>query len=160
MVCWCARICIGSLLTCHVGLQHEGAYLLILAAVKGSQGEKRLAGSFLARFFSHFPKLHENAIDAMLDLCEDEDSLVSVSTRLWQVLIISLPRVINSKFPLQPHQKDNIIQYEDLGFSWLTRIKDDYTTNSHYITDTSLLKGWKDVPFELSESEMVGMMLS
>ena len=56
--------------------QHEGAYLSILAAVKGSQGEKRLAGSFIARFFKHFHKLQDNAIDSMLDLCEDEDSLV------------------------------------------------------------------------------------
>ena len=58
--------------------QHEGAFLSILAAVKGSQAEKRLASQFIARFFKFFPKLQENAIDAMLDLCEDEDNMVSL----------------------------------------------------------------------------------
>ena len=60
--------------------QHEGAFLAILAAVKGSQAEKRLASQFIARFFKYFPKLQENAIDAMLDLCEDEDNMVSFKT--------------------------------------------------------------------------------
>ena len=32
----------------------------------------------------------------------------------------SLPRVINVKFPLQPHQKYYITQYGELGLSWLT----------------------------------------
>ncbi|KAK2565495.1 Apoptosis inhibitor 5-A [Acropora cervicornis] len=56
--------------------EHEGAFLAILAAVKGSQAEKRLASQFIARFFKYFPKLQENAIDAMLDLCEDEDNMI------------------------------------------------------------------------------------
>lgn len=45
--------------------------------MKGSQAEKRLASQFIARFFKFFPKLQENAIDAMLDLCEDEDNMVN-----------------------------------------------------------------------------------
>ena len=49
---------------------------------------------------------------------------------------LSLPRVINLKFPLQPHQKYYNTQYEELGFSSLTQMKYDYTTNSHYITYT------------------------
>ena len=32
-------------------------------------------------------------------------------------LRLLLPRVINVKFPLQPHQKYNITQYEELDFS-------------------------------------------
>lgn len=62
--------------------QQEGAFLLILAAVKGSQAEKRLASQFITRFFKFFPKLQENAIDAMLDLCEDEDNMVSLRDKL------------------------------------------------------------------------------
>ena len=58
--------------------QHESGFLLMLAAVKGSQAEKRLASQFITRFFKFFPKLQENAIDAMLDLCEDEDNMVSL----------------------------------------------------------------------------------
>lgn len=61
--------------------QHEGAFLSILAAVKGTQAEKRLASQFITRFFKFFPKLQENAIDAMLDLCEDEDNMVSLRDR-------------------------------------------------------------------------------
>ena len=49
-------------------------------------------------------------------------------------LILSLPRVINFKFLLQYHQKYYITQYGEFGFSKLTQMKDDYTTNSHYIT--------------------------
>ena len=61
--------------------QHESAFLSILGAVKGLQAEKRLASQFIARFFKFFPKLQENAIDAMLDLCEDEDNMVSLRDR-------------------------------------------------------------------------------
>ena len=43
-------------------------------------------------------------------------------------LTLSLPRVINVKFPLQPHQKYYITQYEELGFSYLTQMENDYTT--------------------------------
>lgn len=56
--------------------------MAILAAVKGSQAEKRLASQFITRFFKFFPKLQENAIDAMLDLCEDEDNMVSLRDKL------------------------------------------------------------------------------
>ena len=60
---------------------------------------------------------------------------------LHLLLTLSLPRVINLKFPLQPHQKYYTAQYEELGFSSLTQMKDDYTTNSRYITYTfSLLE--------------------
>ena len=50
-----------------------------------------------------------------------------MDTRALQTL--SLPRGINFKFLLQPHKI-----YEELGFSSLTEMKGDYTTDSHYIT--------------------------
>ncbi|XP_039294659.1 apoptosis inhibitor 5 [Nilaparvata lugens] len=53
--------------------EHEKEYLEILMAVKGSEKEKRLASQFIARFFKHFPNLADQAIEAQLDLCEDED---------------------------------------------------------------------------------------
>lgn len=56
--------------------EHEKEYLEILTAVKGSAKEKRLASQFIARFFKHFPKLADKAIDAHLDLCEDEDMAI------------------------------------------------------------------------------------
>ena len=54
--------------------------MAIIASVKGTPGEKRLASQFITRFFKFFPKLQENAIDAMLDLCEDEDNVVSLNS--------------------------------------------------------------------------------
>lgn len=58
-------------------MQHEDSYKQILDAVKGSSNEKRLAAQFIPKFFSHFPNLHEQAIDSLIDLCEDEDVAVS-----------------------------------------------------------------------------------
>lgn len=63
----------------YVFFQHEAEYLEILTAVKGSSKEKRLASQFIARFFKHFPTLADQAIEAQLDLCEDEDVAVSLS---------------------------------------------------------------------------------
>lgn len=65
----------SSILFCI--FQHEAEYLEILTAVKGSSKEKRLASQFIARFFKHFPALADQAIEAQLDLCEDEDVAVS-----------------------------------------------------------------------------------
>ena len=59
-------------------LQHPEEYKKILSAVKGAPGEKRLASQFIPRFFKHFPSLAEQAIDAQLDLCEDDNTAVSV----------------------------------------------------------------------------------
>ena len=61
------------------------------------------------------------------------------------------------QIPLQPHQKYDITQYEELGFSCLTLMKDDYTTNSHYLTLMHLiLKGWENVLFELESARKRG----
>lgn len=64
-------------------LQHEAEYRLFMEAVKGSQGEKRLASQFLTRFFKHFPGLARDAINAMFDLCEDNDINVRMCIFLW-----------------------------------------------------------------------------
>lgn len=53
--------------------QHEKEYREIIAAVKGTEKEKRLASQFIGKFFKHFPNLADLAIDASLDLCEDEN---------------------------------------------------------------------------------------
>lgn len=45
----------------------------IVEATKGSDKEKRLASTFIPKFFKFFPNLTEKAIEAALDLCEDED---------------------------------------------------------------------------------------
>lgn len=53
--------------------EHEDKYLHILSAVRGTSNEKRLAAQFIPRFFKHFPDHFTKAIDAEIDLCEDED---------------------------------------------------------------------------------------
>ena len=54
-------------------LQQVEAYQNIIKSSKGSTGEKKLAPGFITKFLRHFPTLHNEAIDAMVDLIEDED---------------------------------------------------------------------------------------
>ena len=44
-------------------------------------------------------------------------------------------RVINIEFPLQTNHKYNIARYEELGFSKLTQMKDDYILPISQCTD-------------------------
>ena len=76
-----------------------------------------------------------------------------LEVQMLRSLVLSLARVINAKFPLQPLHKYYITHYEELGFSHSSlRWKIDYAINSHYLTYFSL-KGWENVLFELgSES--------
>ena len=67
----------------------------------------------------------------------------------------SLPRVINFKSPLQPHQHYYITQNGWLGFSVASQMKDDYTTNSHHLTFTFLLRGWENVFCELGHENFI-----
>ena len=57
----------------HVIFQHKEAYRVIISGVKGNSNTKRLASQFISRFLKHFPDLAEEALDALFDLCEDED---------------------------------------------------------------------------------------
>lgn len=56
--------------------EHKAEYQNIIAGVKGGPNEKRLASQFIARFFKHFPDLAEQALDAQLDLCEEDDTSI------------------------------------------------------------------------------------
>ncbi|XP_041652575.1 apoptosis inhibitor 5 [Cheilinus undulatus] len=79
--------------------QHKDAYQVILDGVKGGPKEKRLAAQFIPKFFSNFPELSDAAINAQLDLCEDED----VSIR--RQAIKELPRFATG---------DNILRVADI----------------------------------------------
>ncbi len=50
----------------------------ILSGTKSGAKEKQLASQFITRFFCYFPKEMPLAIDAIFDLCEDEDISVSL----------------------------------------------------------------------------------
>lgn len=58
--------------------QNVKDYEGILAATKGSTKAKQLAAQLIPRFFKYFPDLSNSAVDAHLDLCEDEDLGVRV----------------------------------------------------------------------------------
>ena len=61
----------------------------------------------------------------------------------------SLSIVVTFKFPLHLHQKYYIAQYEELGFSKLTHVRDCYLliTNYHYPTYTFPLKMFQECTF-------------
>lgn len=69
--------------------QHKDAYQVILDGVKGGPKEKRLAAQFIPKFFSSFPELADSAINAQLDLCEDEDVSVSLKESRVHGYIVS-----------------------------------------------------------------------
>ncbi|XP_021846027.1 apoptosis inhibitor 5-like protein API5 [Spinacia oleracea] len=50
----------------------------IIKAAKGSSKAKQLAAQLIPRFFKYFPNLSSSAVDAHLDLCEEEDLGVRV----------------------------------------------------------------------------------
>lgn len=54
--------------------EHPEVYQQILSATKGTTAEKKLACQFIPRFFKFFPTMSDTAIDAQLDLCEDDET--------------------------------------------------------------------------------------
>ena len=70
-------------------------------------------------------------------------SFLSFKTRycmITSLVTLSLPRVINFKFPQQPHKKYYFTQYEEIGLSY-------------YLIHAFLFKSWKDVLFELGSEK-------
>lgn len=56
--------------------EHQKEYASILSAVESDSPQKQLAGQFIPKFFKYFPTLAEQAINAQLDLCEDDVSMI------------------------------------------------------------------------------------
>jgi hypothetical protein len=52
---------------------HVETYLKIVGATKQGPKEKQLASQFIVRFYKYFPNQMTPTIEAMFDLCEDED---------------------------------------------------------------------------------------
>ncbi|CAH1969734.1 unnamed protein product [Acanthoscelides obtectus] len=57
--------------------KHSQEYLKCVERTKGNEKEKKLAAQIVSKFFKHFPDLQEKALNAIFDLCEDDDSMVS-----------------------------------------------------------------------------------
>ena len=79
---------------------------------RGSLGTRRQLSGRLVSCHSIIPRGHH--------------SLKTQMTK--RLLTLSLPRVINFKFPLQLHTKYNIAQYAERGFSLLTQVERPYFT--------------------------------
>lgn len=75
-----------------LSLQHKDSYQVILDGVKGGAKEKRLAAQFIPKFFSSFPDMADAAINAQLDLCEDEDVSVRCVIHLLMATDFYIPR--------------------------------------------------------------------
>ncbi|XP_056596204.1 apoptosis inhibitor 5 isoform X1 [Triplophysa dalaica] len=103
--------------------KHKDAYQVILDGVKGGPKEKRLAAQFIPKFFSSFPELADAAINAQLDLCEDED----VSIR--RQAIKELPRFASGE--TLPRVADILTQLLQTG---IERMTDDSAEFNQVIT--------------------------
>lgn len=57
--------------------EHEAVYKSIMKGSEGSPGEKQLSCQFMSQFFKYFPHLADDVIHRMLDLCEDDNAIVS-----------------------------------------------------------------------------------
>lgn len=88
----------------------EACYLSILSAVKGTKAEKQLCSPFISKFFAHFPQHYDAAIDALLDLCEDDD------TQVRRHAIRELPNICRQNKEYVPKMADvlaQLLQTED-----------------------------------------------
>lgn len=63
----------GQRLADPSGTKNESDYVGIISAAKGSTKSKQLAAQLIPRFFKHFPNLSSEAINAQLDLCEEDE---------------------------------------------------------------------------------------
>lgn len=58
-------------------LQHTKEYLEAIEGTKGDEKLKKLAAQIISKFFKHFPSLQCQAIEAIFDLCEDDNTTVN-----------------------------------------------------------------------------------
>jgi len=54
--------------------KHEAEYKEILGGVKGDIGARKITAQFISRYFNTFPEVENESLDALFDLCEDDDS--------------------------------------------------------------------------------------
>ncbi|KAG5888038.1 hypothetical protein JTB14_027832 [Gonioctena quinquepunctata] len=58
--------------------QHSKEYLECIDGTKGNDKEKKLAAQIISKFFKHFPSLQIQALNAIYDLCEDNDTMIQI----------------------------------------------------------------------------------
>ncbi|KAA0196794.1 hypothetical protein HAZT_HAZT004575, partial [Hyalella azteca] len=83
---------------------HEAEYVEILSGVKGDTGARRMTAQFISRYFGTFPNQEEEALNALFDLCEDDDPSIRRQS------ITSLGVVCRGKPALVPKVSDILAQ--------------------------------------------------
>ncbi|CAJ0829799.1 15623_t:CDS:2 [Entrophospora sp. SA101] len=89
----------------------KGSYEALIAAAHAESNCKRLAAQFIPRFFGKFPDFHETAIDALFDLCEDQDLNVRLT------VIKHLPNVVKESKKYSLRITDALVQLLQNGSS-------------------------------------------
>lgn len=84
--------------------EHTDEYDVILKSVKGNTSTKKLAAQFLSRFFKHFPTKADDSINALMDLCEDEDISIRRSA------VKEIPNICKSSPQNLPRLADVLVQ--------------------------------------------------
>ncbi|XP_045622396.1 apoptosis inhibitor 5 [Procambarus clarkii] len=90
--------------------EHDTEFAEILTGVKGGTGERRLTSQFIARFFQYFPSHQEQALNALFDLCEDDEVTIRKQA------IKDLPTLCRGHTELVPKVADilaQLLQMED-----------------------------------------------
>ncbi|GJQ65219.1 hypothetical protein Trydic_g7353 [Trypoxylus dichotomus] len=59
--------------------QHSQEYLEAIEGTKGDEKEKKLAAQIISKFFKHFPSLQSQAIEAIFDICEDDETSIRIA---------------------------------------------------------------------------------
>lgn len=73
--------------------KHNESYKYILDAVRtGQERVKQLACQFIPKFFKYFDKLDSQAINAMLDLCEEESRNVWIGVVILDFFLCFYPK--------------------------------------------------------------------
>lgn len=83
---------------------HEDCYDTILKGVVGNQSAKRLSAQFISRFFKYFKHKVDDSLNAIMDLCEDED----ISIR--RAAIKEIPNICKSDLVQVPRLADVLVQ--------------------------------------------------
>uniref|UniRef100_A0A2P2HWS6 Apoptosis inhibitor 5-A-like n=1 Tax=Hirondellea gigas TaxID=1518452 RepID=A0A2P2HWS6_9CRUS len=84
--------------------KHETEFEEILGGVKGDVGARRMTAQFISRYFGTFPNQEEKSLNALFDLCEDDDSSIRRQS------ITSLGVVCRGKAALVPKVADILAQ--------------------------------------------------
>ncbi|XP_057651745.1 apoptosis inhibitor 5 [Diorhabda carinulata] len=59
--------------------KYSDVYLECIEGTKGTEKEKKLAAQIISQFFKHFPDHQKQAVEAVLDLCEDSDLSIRIN---------------------------------------------------------------------------------